>query len=253
VIGPQAMALVVNDATGLPLKYLSSKELNSAVLDIISEISLVTGAPLHEKDLLKQQVKAISMFLWTGYGELKKSEISFAFTLNCQNAFPEKFRHYNKEINLEYLGDVLHAFIEYKETTFKKHEKLIYEVLKPEINDLDAWKTLIDADYQLVKIGQLKGIFYAEEKYKVMRKLGFIRAISVANFISWMKFTCEVHKDIFHSINVNAFDDNISTVVKEFDKYGARGFSYFIGYVRFTIYLSCLRNRAKIDVKLFAD
>jgi hypothetical protein len=181
------------------------------------------------------------MFIWTGYGDLKKSEICHAFTLNYQGAYAEKYRHYNRELNAEFIGDVLDAYKLLKEDFFQRTGMVVMDILKPANNDLQGWKELIEHDYYLVKERTMEAVFYSPEKYIALRKMQFIKIESVKQWLSWMKFAFESLD--FKTQNILGCPtpkfESIGSVVKGFTCY--KDFRNFLIEARHIIYMEYLR------------
>lgn len=179
------MMVLTAERNGLKLKSLDQDSLHDAVIDILSAIKLITGAPVYESDesgMLQRQVEMIKRFLWSGYGLLTKEEVINAFYLNMQGRFNEVYKHYNREINAEYLGDVLNAYIRFKKAVIEIKGSDVQKILSIEYKpapqmiqvDYGFYKTLIQEEYQAFRNNQKPLTFWSRWKYYTLRKEGLL-------------------------------------------------------------------------------
>src|SRR5205823_5208666 len=116
---------------GQSLNALTADQRHNAIVDAMSEIILITGAKSYDGPMLSAQVEIIKRFIWSGFGSLTQKEIVFAFHLNLQGCYDEIFRHYSRELNCEFIGDVLRGYVKFKTQISKTKGKDIRSLLNP--------------------------------------------------------------------------------------------------------------------------
>jgi hypothetical protein len=174
--------MVMAERDGRKLMWLTPDELYDTVIDIISEIKLITGALIYEEtQLMKTQVKVIERFLISGFGMLTQKEIIHAFYMNMEGKYEQVFRHYNKELNAEFMGDVLRSYLQYKlyfrETKGAEIKKLLQLGPKQEINraiDYEFWKQMVQEEYNSYCKGEASLQMWHAMKYYTLRKHGLL-------------------------------------------------------------------------------
>lgn len=140
------MQIVKSERNGRKLSWLNDDEFHDTVVDIVSEIKLVTGAVLCQGQQLLLQIQMLKRFITTGFGMLSKAEVVEAFYMNNQGQFEEVYVHYNKELNAEFVGNVLRAYMRYKVRFLnEKRDKIIDllslpKVVKPRTIDVEFWR-----------------------------------------------------------------------------------------------------------------
>jgi len=167
---------------GLKLKSLDHHDLHDTIIDIISSIKMITGAVVYQDNMLQRQVEMIKRFLWSGYSQLTKEEIINAFYLNMQGCFEEVYKHYNREINAEYLGDVLNGYMRFKRNLINVKGDKVQQILQlenkpaPEMIQVDYsfYKNLIQEEYRAFCKGQQALTFWTRWKYYTLRKEGLL-------------------------------------------------------------------------------
>jgi hypothetical protein len=187
---------------GKKLKFLTKQELKNAVIDIMSEVKLITGALVHAEDenrMMSRQVEMIQRFLFVGFGMLTKKEIIQAFYLNSQGYYEDTYRHYNKELNAEFFGDVLRAYLKYKLYVRETMGPLITKVLqlgggqqeKREV-DYPFWQQLIQEEYDCYRKGLSCYQLWSSRKYYTLRKFGLLPFSK--GLVTWVFFFKKVMK-----------------------------------------------------------
>jgi hypothetical protein len=148
--------VIQTERAGSKLKSLTKDEARNSTIHIMKEIKNVSGCILNDVDKLDAQASTIQFFLVTGYGEFTAKEIIHAFFLNAQGKFEEVYRHYNRELNCEFIGDVLNAYKRFKLLIVQKCQELSNKALlqPPAVNktyspiDYDFWKEQIQYEYE---------------------------------------------------------------------------------------------------------
>lgn len=164
------------------------------ILDAISEIKLLTGAIVYTKEsgLLEPQVAMLHRFVATGFGSLTKQEIVLAFYLNSQGKLDDVFKHYGKELNAEFMGDVLRAFMRWKRGFIKSKGAQINRILNPPARvkqevDYETWREIVQHDYNYFRQHQADPGMWHPRKYYTMRKFGLLPYRNVSGWIYFVK------------------------------------------------------------------
>lgn len=102
----------------------------------MAEICLLNGLETYnevtQKEMYYAQMRIIAKFIFEGFGFLTPQEITNAFHLNLQGKYSEVFKQYGKrEINCEFIGQVLSAYKAYKETYINSNEDLLQVIHPP--------------------------------------------------------------------------------------------------------------------------
>lgn len=187
------------------MRWLHPDAFHNLVVDLIGEISLMTGAFIHADGSPEQafQVEIIKRLLVTSpaFYSLNKDEIVQAFYMNAAGIFTETYRHYNREINVEFIGDVLRSYVEYKKRFLGTKLADIQKLLNPPKQkatppgpSLDEWMDMINQDLQLVRAGQGEMVFNALMKYRVLRELGYIEIRSRAHWWEWYRCAIRIQE-----------------------------------------------------------
>lgn len=167
------------------LRTLQFSDLSSKVVDIISEVKILTGAILYTGNELRLQVDVITRFFMSNmaFATLTTNEILHAFYLNNAGEYDQVYRHYNRELNAEFIGDVLLAYIKYKRRLYERVDiKALIDppketpvVLMP---SEEEYRQFILQDLNFYKNGDTDFIFCTPAKYKLLRQLGYIEIYS---------------------------------------------------------------------------
>ncbi len=177
----EELKVILSERNGQKLKYLTEDELHDTVVDIVSEVKLITGAMVYEGAELRVQVETIKRFLFSAFHMLTKEEVLNAFYLNSSGQYGEVYRHYNKELNTEFMGDVLRAYLRHKVYIREIKGPLINQVLmigpkdtvKRDI-DYEFWKEMIQQEYYAYCHNQSTMQIWNARKYYTLRKFGLL-------------------------------------------------------------------------------
>lgn len=180
------------ERSGQKLQLLSDDDAFNAVADLCSEIKLITGAIMHEGKMLEPQLEMLRRFIVTGFGNLTKPEIVQAFYMNLQGKFEDVFVHYNKELNAEFIGNVLRAYLRWKARLVQDKGHKIQLLLKAEKLvrrdiDYDFWKDLIQQDFEFYKKFRASDQIWHDRKYYTLRKFGLLYFKSLDTWFWFMK------------------------------------------------------------------
>jgi hypothetical protein len=173
------MQVIMSEKSGPKLSLFSESESKMIVMDLASEIKLITGAVLHNGEMMEKQIDMLNRFIVTGFGMLSKSEITQAFYMNLQGQFEEVYVHYNKELNAEFVGSVLRAYIRFKKSFLREKRDMIIDVIttpktvKIEI-DYNFWKEQIHNDINILRCGYESDSLWFDRKYYTLRKFGLM-------------------------------------------------------------------------------
>jgi len=180
------------ERSGQKLQLLSDDDAFNAVADLVSEIKLITGAIMHEGDKLELQLEMIKRFIVSGFGNLTKPEIVQAFYMNLQGQFEDVYVHYNKELNAEFIGNVLRAYLRWKARLVNDKGHKIQQLLKSEKPvkrdiDYEFWKELIQKEYEVLKAKGVSDQLWHDRKYYTLRKYGLLYFIGLDTWFYFMK------------------------------------------------------------------
>ena len=184
-----------NLKNGQPLNTLTPNQLHNAIVDAMSEIILITGAKSHDGPMLGAQVETIKRFLWSGFSTLTQKEIVFAFHLNLQGCYDEVYRHYSRELNCEFIGDVLRSYLKFRLQIAKSKGKEIQNLLNPAKPvifkndvDYDFWKKVIQTEYEAYRNGFHTMGIWCSRKYYPDRKHGQIPFDGLQTWFKIMRY-----------------------------------------------------------------
>lgn len=132
------------------LREYTEQEFGTLLRKALAEIVILTGGKMYDEStnrkMYELQLVIISKFLLGSFGHLSFSELKNAFYMNCEGKFGKVETHYGREINGEFLGSVLSAYVEYKKRIQCENRQQLDEVLFPRIEQPD--KVLTEAEYQ---------------------------------------------------------------------------------------------------------
>jgi len=137
---------------GTKVKDMSLEEFTRGLAKVLAEVVFITGGKMYDKNKADQkkfydlQLQTISKFIITTFSFFTLAEISKAFYLNAAGKFSEIYSHYNREINIEFVGKVLAGYKEYKQGLFNVHGEKLYNAIHPP-KQLPPAKVLTDEDY----------------------------------------------------------------------------------------------------------
>lgn len=192
------MQVLKNQLNSPRLRDLRDEDYHDTVVNLMAEIKMLNGALLHKSEvvggvnLLKQQVETIKMMLASNFrfSALTVSELRHAFFLNAQGEYDEVYKHYNRELNAEFVGQVLRAYLQYRRPLDVQAEaikgKLRGKLLLPvAVPCTDDWKRIVQRHYDLYRNGDWEMIFVYPGEYYFLRKIEAIRYTSKKKWGQW--------------------------------------------------------------------
>jgi hypothetical protein len=179
-----------NERNSPTLRSLSDDDQWNALADIWSEIKMLTGALLHTGKLLETQLRVLQRFLASApkFATLTTNEILHAFYLNDAGEYGDIIRHYNQELNAEFVGSVLSAYVRKRVKLYGDHRAAISQALNPEtfvapVYGPEDWKRFIQQDYGWYRNGDAAvNILNTTPKYLFLRRCGLIQFTSRKKF-----------------------------------------------------------------------
>lgn len=251
------------------------------LIDLYTEIKILTGATManmgdpkkpENGNPLKEQVKVLNAFLVShvNFTSLTVNEIRHAFYLNSQGEYGEVYRHWNKELNAEFMGDVLLAYLKYKRALHDKHGTAIKAALgrkdntvvisKPTVEDV---KMIIQQHYDMYRKGELDFIYLHDCVYRFLRKVGGIPSYTKGGYLKMMGAAASERERIGQRSLVGrgpAEVTEIKYLERIYDEYMVKGFlpadEYLmvIHVMRKTRYMRFFRNMEFFGVdKIFKE
>ena len=195
--------MVLNQVNGPTLRQMDHDTRYDTLIDIWSEIKMLTGCILYENKALALQADILERFLRThpGFMSLTKSEILHAFYLNSGGQLDNVYRHWNKELNAEFVGDVLGAYLRFKNRFFTNNHDLLAKAINPPAPKRpappthDEWEADIQQDYQHYLAGNTELIFNTSAKYWYLRKCMIIEYSSRASWHRWYRYAFYWRRD----------------------------------------------------------
>lgn len=117
---------------------MDEEEFKDDINRIVAEICLLNGLETYDVDtqtaMYVAQMRVIARFISNGFPYLTPAEISNAFNLNLQGKYKEVFKQFGKrQINCEFIGQVLTAYTEYKQNFVDLNPDLL-KILYPPIS-----------------------------------------------------------------------------------------------------------------------
>ena len=173
------------------LKSLDDDEQYNQLLDVFTEVKILTGAVMYSGKELEVQIDVLRRFL-AGHQDAKSmtiSEIRHAFYLNSFGEYKIVLRHYNRELNAEFIGDILSAYQNLKHHFFQKAIDNIKLLINPKTNTAKVIMTSkelelqIQSDYENFKNKKINLIFCTNSKYYFLRKRRLIQLTSKESWI----------------------------------------------------------------------
>lgn len=176
--------------TGKKIKEYDQAIFATQLKKNLAEIVLITGGKMYDdvKDpvMYKGQLKSISKLLLYSFGFLTFEEIVNAFYLNSAGRYGEVHSHYGRELNVEFIGNVLASYKKFKQGIFNEHGDDLVKVIKGEL-PAPPQKVLTEEDYtndkrrdienayqQLVKNLEINEQLFPEYFYDVLESDGAI-------------------------------------------------------------------------------
>ena len=177
----------MNELNSPQLKWLSDDGVHDKLLDVFMEVKVLTGAILHKPgDDLVKQIEVLKLFIvshpvFTG---LTVNEVRHAFYLNNQGEYEEVYRHYNKELNAEFIGDVLQAYVRYKNRFYRAKGKEVKAIVAPKdqqpvpVTSESEYREMIQQHYCLYLDDKREWVFMPDRAYQLLRNYGAITITS---------------------------------------------------------------------------
>lgn len=200
------------------LKNLDEDEQYNQLLDVFTEVKILTGAVMYSGKELEVQIDVLRRFL-AGHQEARSmtiSEIRHAFYLNNFGEYKSVLRHYNRELNAEFIGDILSAYQNLKHHFFDKSMESIQLLLKPKSNSAKVIMTQkeledqIQCDYENFKIKKVALIFCTNSKYYFLRKKRLIQLTSKESWNRNYNLAFQERKsEKFNSISQTKFREDL--------------------------------------------
>lgn len=99
-----------------------------------------------QKEMYKIQLQTISKFVINSFHFFSFEEIVQAFYLNAAGKLGDTYSHYGRELNIEFIGNVLAAYKKYKQALYNQHGPELVKTIKGELPEPPS-KILTDEDY----------------------------------------------------------------------------------------------------------
>lgn len=253
--------LITNQLNSQTLQSYSNADIQDQLISIFQEIKMLTGAILHSGEDLLLQVKVLSKFIMSHpqFTGLTTNEIRHAFYLNCQGEYDHVYRHYNKELNAEFIGDVLLAYLKYKNIVQKRIIGTVKAIIDPSEGKPIVMPTeqeirdCIQQDYEILKKGTIDLIFFAWSKYKLLRRY---RVVSIQSREYWWKlyYYAMEQREMYGRRPLSRLDEwereKVVEVAKIYKAYRDHGHIPFtehltiVNLIRKNLYLTFLKEMA---------
>lgn len=121
------------------------------------------------------------------FSNLTLNEIIHAFYLNAAGEYADIYKHYNRWLDAEFIGNVLISYCKYKDAFYKRVD--VKGLLtppapkpKPIAPTTEEVKAMIQQDYNFYLQDAPAFIFLSKLKYKLLRQISFIEITSKANW-----------------------------------------------------------------------
>lgn len=202
-------ALVIFNELNTPvIKWLNDVERWDSLVDVWTTAHMLTGCIIFPRFLDKEktqanpnfhlQLKMLETFISTStaFKSLTIGELRHAFFLNNQGAFGEVHKHYNRELNAEFVGCVLIAYCKYKKAIYNRYgndlKSLLSEAPTPtQITMGEAeWMHYIQLDYENWCVGYRDFIYCTPSKYLLLRRCGGIRYGTATKWLRQYQEVC---------------------------------------------------------------
>ncbi len=120
------------------IKDLGEDQFELLFKKVIAEIIFITGGKLYstktqeDKMMYNAQVKTLKKFISEYFNFFSFAEVIKAFYMNNAGQFKKIYSHYGRELNIEFIGEVLSAYKEYKQEIFTKHGWELVKLISPD-------------------------------------------------------------------------------------------------------------------------
>lgn len=137
--------------TGKKIKDYTQEAFVAQLKKNLAEVVLITGGKMYDEKkepvMYKGQLKSISKILLYSFSFLTFEEIINAFYLNSAGRFGETHSHYGREINVEFVGNVLASYKKFKQGIFNVHGEDLLKVINPQLPAAAPDMVLTEEDY----------------------------------------------------------------------------------------------------------
>lgn len=170
-------------SSGKAIKEMTNEELVAAVKKITSAISAITGSGI-EQGMEITTLKMLKVFLHKHFSFLTTSEIIYAFEHNALQPEEKHIKHYNKAINLDFVGRILRNYVDFRTEQVPEISQAIAHVSRQieydrqnnwsrEVTDDDR-KTMLNESYLSYKVNPKMGLLFAVQMYDYAEKFELI-------------------------------------------------------------------------------
>ena len=173
--------------------------MNAFIKNFFKEVKLLTGAIVHQGEELVMQMKVIRRYLMTSdkFSGLTTNELTYAFYLNSHGELDQVYRHYNKELNAEFIGDVLLAYLQVKKRLYSRAGvQALLEGPKAEAPRLNVQqiREFIQVDYNHFLNDRLDYIVGVFLKYQYLRQEGLISIYHKDYWLTLCRYAMDVRE-----------------------------------------------------------
>lgn len=175
------------------LKWLEPKACWNALVDVWKYVKMASGCLLHEGEEFQAQLRMLYEFITCNpkFATLTINEIKHAFALNYQGCYSEMHRHYNRELNAEFVGSVLNSYLLYRQYLYNHKGEMIKRLIEPAPlvippkTEAGDWCRMIQEDYELFRAGESQWINNTTQKYYVLRRANLLNYTNVKKYREW--------------------------------------------------------------------
>jgi len=243
--------MVTNELNSPKLKWLNSTELHDKVIELCQELKILSGVILHPmgKELIAQ-IDILKTFMLTHpqLANLTVAEVRHAFYLNNQGEYEEVYRHYNKELNAEFVGDVLRAYIRHKNRFYKMKGNAVKEIFQPEhpesvIVTEQQYRESIQMMYDLFLLARFNLIFPSDGAYCLLRKYGGINIKSREHYKQLVLKAMLIREEYGNSSLIKKDQREIETILQIRDIYAEWRETGYLQRSEYRLVIHTLRKR----------
>ena len=193
VLNENELNVYINELNSPRLCWLDEDDLHDTIIELLQEISLLTGAEVYEQQFKNLALAKTIENLFRNNPKIMNltiTEVRNAFYLNHNGTYDKVHTMYGKPISADYIGNVIRDYLEYKLRPLDKQwaiDKLLNpppEKPIPIYTDAD-YKKMIQDDYVRHQRGDTDMIFNIEKKYVLMRRLNIIIIPSRDAWAKW--------------------------------------------------------------------
>ena len=183
---------------------LSEDDFYNAMINLFTEIKLLTGAVLYSPGVeLNLQVQTLLVFIRSSprFMALTVAEIRYAFHLNNQGELDETYKHYNRELNAEFIGGVLSSYVKKIRKPLDERSEEIRKMLgmieaPAPVPKLDRFiiQHHIQTQYDIYRSGEKELCFISDAGYRYLRRIGAISFTDAKKWRAWYMYASEKHR-----------------------------------------------------------